>query len=225
MASPRKHGNSAQMTKLLEEELRATGNVEVEYLFLCDYELGNCTGCHNCIIKGETFCPYFKTHSIFLDKMSKADGLIFVSSIYSFHINTLLKQFIDHLSFLVHRPRYFGKPALIFVVRGGQFKSSLNYVELVMKRWGFNVVEKLGCFEISTVTPKYQEKVRKDLKKAAKKFFSSLHSDNFPRPSIGDLVYFNIWKLNAVNLKDDLTADYLYWTKKRWLQSDYYYTT
>jgi hypothetical protein len=47
------------------------------------------------------------------------------------HYNALMKNFVDHLAFLVHRPRFFQKLAMIFIHRGGMVKDSIRYMERV----------------------------------------------------------------------------------------------
>ncbi len=223
MGSPRKNGNGAQMTKVIEEELTHLGDIEFTYLFLKDLNLEVCLGCSLCFKRGEENCPFYEKKKNIIKQFDEADGIIFVSSVYSYHINALLKNFIDHYSYLIHRPRFFGKAALIFVVRGDLFKESKNYLKKIAKNWGFNVVTTTGPVEIASVNNKHKIKITNSLKNSTRKFHNALYKTNMVSPKLYDLIFFNIWKLNALNLKEEFIADYIYWKEKGWLHEDYYY--
>ena len=221
IGSPRK-GNSYKLTQKIEERLKQH-DIDFEYLFLKDYELGNCTGCHACIKHGKDRCPLNDDRDLIEKKMLKADGVIFVSPIYNFHITALMKNFVDHFTYAVHRPRFFGKKAMVFIQRGGMFKDAIKYTKKVVHAWGFEVVSTLGIPDIDPLTEKYKKKSMKKLDKAADDFFNGLKKDKLPSPSIYDLVWFNIWKINAEVNKEDIPADYEYWAKYGWFDMEYYY--
>jgi multimeric flavodoxin WrbA len=132
MGSPRR-GNSLKLTRLIEDELKDMSSVDFEYLFLKDTQLANCIGCHLCIQKGEQMCPLHDDRDLIIKKIEDADGVIFVSPVYMFTITALMKNFVDHLAFLVHRPCFFHKPAMIFIHRGDMFKDSIRYMERVAR--------------------------------------------------------------------------------------------
>ncbi len=222
IGSPRK-GNSYELTQRIEERLKRHDDIDLEYLFLKDYELGNCTGCHACVMYGKEKCPLNDDRDLIEKEMLKSDGVIFVSPIYNFHITALMKNFIDHFTYAVHRPRFFGKKAMVFIQRGGMFKDAIKYMKKVVHAWGFEVVSTLGIPDIDPLTEKYKKKSMKKLDKAADDFFNGLKKDKLPSPSIYDLVWFNIWKINAEVNKEDIPADYEYWAKYGWFDMEYYY--
>ena len=222
MGSPRK-GNSYKLTQLIEEELKNRGEIDFEYLFLKDTPLANCLGCHLCIKKGENFCPLSDDRDLVLAKMAGADGVIFVSPVYMFTITALMKNFVDHLAFLVHRPVFFKKPAMIFIHRGDMFKESIQYMERVARSWGFSVVARLGIPDPDDMTPKSRDKSLKKLKTETEKFFRVLKSGKLPSPSLYDLIAFRVWKINALALEKDFPADYQYWVEHKLFDKDYYY--
>jgi multimeric flavodoxin WrbA len=222
MGSPRK-GNSYKLTLLIEEKLKNKVEIDFEYLFLKDTYLANCIGCHMCIKKGEKFCPLSDDRDLILKKMEEADGVIFVSPVYMFTITALMKNFVDHLAFLVHRPRFFKKPAMIFIHRGDMFKDSIGYMERVARSWGFSVVARLGIPDPDDLTPTSKKKSLKSLEEETDKFLKSLESGNLPSPSLYDLIGFRVWKINALALKKDFPADYQYWEEHGLFDKDYYY--
>ena len=225
MGSPRKKGDSYKATKLLEEKMQTLGEVEFEYLFLRDMSLGDCMGCHLCIEKGEEKCPLKDDRDMIIENMEKADGIILVSSIYSLHVTALMKNFIDHLSFLWHRPRLIGKKVMVLSAGGGVFKQPLGYLETAANFWGCHFVHKLGVPRIEALKPKYREKVMKDIEKAADVFYKAVKENKNPVPTLGALIRFNMWKSNAIACKEVLPRDYPYWKEKGWIDSEYFYET
>jgi multimeric flavodoxin WrbA len=45
--------------------------------------------------------------------MHAADGVIFATPVYVMNVSALMKTFIDHFSYIYHRPRFFDKKALL----------------------------------------------------------------------------------------------------------------
>jgi len=222
VGSPRK-GNSYRLTQRIEKRLESHDDIDFEYIFLKDYELENCTGCHACVKYGKEKCPLNDDRDIIEKKMLKADGVIFVSPIYNFHITALMKNFVDHFTYAVHRPRFFGKKAMVFIQRGRMFKEAIKYMKKVVHAWGFDIVSTLGIPDLDSLTDKYKEKSIKELEETTDKFYNGLKENKIPSPSIYDLVWFNIWKTNAEVNKESMPADYNYWSDKGWLDMDYYY--
>jgi hypothetical protein len=134
-----------------------------------------------------------------------------------------MKNFIDRSSYLVHRPRFFGKKAMVFVQRGDMFKESIAYVKRVVKSWGFEVTSTLGVPELESLTEKKKEDCKKQINNAAEKFFISFNNTSLPKPTFYDLVGFRIWKINAEACKKEIIKDYQYWTQNGWFIKDYYY--
>lgn len=222
MGSPRK-GNSYKLTKLIEDQLKGKGVTNFEYLFLKDTQLTNCIGCHLCIKKGEEFCPLSDDRDLILKRMEEADGVIFVSPVYMFTITALMKNFVDHLAFLVHRPVFFKKPAMIFIHRGDMFQDSIRYMERVARSWGFSVVARLGIPDPEDMAPGSRKKSLKRLETETDKFFRALESGKLPAPSLYDLIAFRVWKINSLALKKNFPADYQYWEEHKLFDRDYYY--
>jgi len=223
IGSPRK-GNSYKLTQKIEKRLQHHEHIEFIYVFLREYNLGNCTGCHACVNLGKEKCPLNDDREIIEKKMLGADGVIFVSPIYNLHITALMKNFVDHFTYAVHRPPFFGKKAMIFIQRGELFKDAVKYMKKIIHAWGFEVVSTLGIPDLDSLTNTYRKKSIKKLNKATDRFYEGLNKKRLPSPSIYDLVWFNIWKINVEATKDGIPADYTYWAAKGWLDMNYYYT-
>lgn len=57
IGSPKGKGAGYKIVKMIEDRMKVLGDVEFEYLFLKDANLKLCTGCYNCMAKGEDKCP------------------------------------------------------------------------------------------------------------------------------------------------------------------------
>lgn len=51
--------------------------------------------------------------------MEYADGIIVCSTTYNMRETALLKNFFDHLCFMLHRPHFFKSKALVITTTGG----------------------------------------------------------------------------------------------------------
>lgn len=224
IGSPRK-GESYKAAELIRERLIKKGDVDFEYLFLRDYSLGNCRGCHLCIMKGPETCPLKDDRAKIEEKMREADGVIFVSPIYSQNVTALMKNFIDHLSYLWHRPYYFGKKAMAVAIGGGMFKETLSYMKVNANNWGFHLVSELGVPHPDSLKPKFRDKLMKKIDRQIDKFYNSLKENELPIPGIKDLMWFTIWKGNSIACRESLPSDYPYWKEKGWIDGDYFYKT
>jgi len=222
VGSPRK-GNSYKMTQLVEERMKNLGDVEFEYLFLKDMDMGRCTGCHVCVTKGEDKCPSAFDQKSMEEKMMAANGVIFVTPTYSFHISGLMKCFVDYFTYCVHRPRFFGRQAMVFVLRGDILKDGIKYMVKVAKSWGFNVPCTLGVAELESLTPRYRDKTLKDVYKKVDMFYNAIRDEARARPTLYDLIGFRIWRMNAIACRESIAPDYEYWNMKGWLDKTYYY--
>ncbi|MEG3225159.1 MAG: hypothetical protein BME94_06480 [Methanobacteriales archaeon Met13] len=143
------------------------------------------------------------------------------SPVYMYHITALMKNFIDHFAYLVHRPKYFKKPAMVFIHRGGMFKEVIAYMERVAKSWGFSVVAKLGIADLDDLTPNYREKSIKELQRETEKFYNAVKTGKLPSPTLTDLIGFRVWKINDRNLKSEFPADHAYWEENGLFEKNY----
>ena len=159
------------------------------------------------------------------EKMQDADGIIMITPLYSQHVTALLKNYIDQLSYLWHRPRYFGKKAMVIATGGAIFKGTLNFMKETTKRWGYHVTNKIGIPHLDSLTDSFKEKILTRLNKEVDGFYANIKKGKQPIPSFGDVMWFEMWKGNSIALKDSHPADYEYWTQKDWIDGNYYYST
>lgn len=224
MGSPRK-GESYKIMKLVEERLLQKGDVTFENVLLKDLNLGQCTGCHLCIFKEGHKCPLNNDREMIEAKMQKADGIILITPLYSQHVTALMKNFIDQLSYLWHRPRYFGKKAMVMATGGAIFKDTLNFMEQTVKHWGYHVTNKIGIPHLDALTDEFKAKTLTKLNREVDEFYNSLRSNKLPVPSFSDVMWFEMWKGNSIAMRKSHPTDYEYWDNKGWVAGSYYYPT
>lgn len=125
-----------------------------------------CTGCFNCILKSEEKCPHYESIKYINDKITWCDAMIITSPVYSLQISGQLKNFIDHMSYNFHRPKYFNKKALIITTTGGvRAKEIANYIKEVLTFWGINTTYKLPIVYRDNNLEKYDKQIDKVLSK------------------------------------------------------------
>lgn len=216
MGSPRK-GNTYRATKKIEESMQSVGNVEFEYLMLRDAGLSQCSGCLVCFGKGEDHCPHKDSAHIIEQKMYAADGVIFATPVYGMSVSALMKNFIDRFSYIFHRPRFFGKKALLLTTAGvlGN-KEVLDYLKLVTSLWGFEITSRVGIVTPIPISPKEEQENNQKLEKAALEFYNSLQKKR-RSPGYKDILVFRGMKAFFREFGEISTADYVYWKEKGWL--------
>ena len=134
--------NTYKAVEQFMNSLQALGNVEVEIVRLSDYKLGICRGCRLCFRKGEEFCPLKDDRDVLFDKIKSADGVVFATPNYSWHMSGMMKVFLDRFGFAIHRPRYFGKVFTSIVTQGiGRGNEIVKYFDFFGKTLGFNTVK------------------------------------------------------------------------------------
>lgn len=208
--SPRS-GNTWNVLNLAKEEMKKNGEIEFEDIELRKENIPTCIGCFNCIYRGENTCPHSEKIMKIANKIEAADTVIITSAVYSMQVTGLLKNFIDHMSYNFHRPKFFTKKALVIVTTAGAgHKDTANYIKSILYHWGFNYVQTIPiAYRSSKLTEKNKIKVLAQ----AKDFILDLKSNKLHSPSIKSVVMFNAWKAMSKKKYEEGIADYEYWTK------------
>jgi multimeric flavodoxin WrbA len=224
IGSPRKKGNTYQFTKQFEEELNKITKIKFEYLFLKDAKLKQCLGCYACIAKGKGFCPLKDDRDKILKQMHSSGAIIFSSPVYAVNVPSLLKNFIDRIAYICHRPEFFNQDSLILTSEGGiGHKDVHNYLDKILLSLGFKSILKANASTppVHPLPEQYKMKNENVAKKAALEFYKKLiikeNTPNFKR-----LLIFNIQKalFSNINMKESFFADYKYYHKLE--KKDYY---
>lgn len=219
LGSPHK-GNSLQATQRIEEKLGRFGDVEFDYVHLKDVNLEPCKGCFVCFMKGAERCPVKDDKGMIAQKIKEADGVIFVSPVYSMHVSYLFKQFVDRFSCVFHRPCYWGKYALTVAVAGNVgLKETNKYLKDVAMAWGFEVVDGLGYRMAPKNTTMREIAARKDrTDDVVERFYSAIKENKPRRLTFRDHFTFQIMRTSYARLESMSPTDYGYWKEKGWLE-------
>ena len=217
-------GYTYQATREFLDQLEALGGVETELVRLSDYHLEPCRGCKLCFSRGEQFCPLRDDRDTLFAKMKDADGVVFASPNYSFHVSALMKLFLDRLGYGCHRPQHHGKAFTSIVVQGffGGDKI-LKYFDLMGTALGFDVVKGTCWTALVPMTEKERRERDAALAKQAKRFRAQLAADQPHTPGLLEVVLFRMGR-NAVRIElDETEADYRYYAERGWFDSAYFY--
>lgn len=216
--SPRR-GNTWGVLNMVKEEMSKNGDFEFEVIELGKEKIPMCIGCFNCISKGEEKCPHNSYIEPIVKKMEDADAFIITSPVYSMQISGTLKNFIDHMSYNFHRPKFYTKKVLIITTTAGAgHTDAANYVKNVMEYWGINYIQTIPIAYRAT---ELSEKNKSKIIEGAKKFSKELNSKKVHEAKLKSIVMFHLWKNSS---KEDgfSTADFNYWNNKEYKNSLYF---
>jgi NAD(P)H-dependent FMN reductase len=225
IGSPRK-GRTLEVVETFEKRLKELGNIDFEYVFLKDVNLKECRGCGLCLEKGEEFCPLKDDREDIISKMMKADGVIFATPVYSLQVTALLKNMLDRLAYVFHRPCFFHKSFIPVVTQGIYgYESVLKYLDEVARLWGFRVCPGLGLTTFwEKPSPTDLKKIDDEARKAAKRFYDCLNRMSDPVPSLKEVIMFR--SVRAFHsIAAGFPRDHQYYKEQGWFNSDYYYDT
>ncbi len=223
IGTPRKQATYQAVAEFVAN-LKTYTEIDCEFVFLNEYTLGNCQGCKLCFNKGEEYCFLKDDRDLLLGKINDSDGVVFATPNYAFQATALMKNFLDRLSFILHRPRFFGKVFAAIVAQGIFGGASIvKYLGFVGGGLGFKVVK--GCY-LTALEPRTaleQQKITRNIKKAAGRFYKALKHSIPPAPSFFRLIAFRMSRTITKAVLDESYRDYSYFKEKGWFESDYYY--
>lgn len=216
--SPRR-GNTWDVLNIVKDEMQKNGDFNFEVIELSKEKIPICIGCFNCITKGEDKCPHKSYIEPLVKKMEEADAFIITTPVYSMQLSGILKNFIDHMSYNFHRPKFYNKKVLIITTTAGAgHTGTANYIKEVMEYWGVNYIQTLPIAYRST---ELTDKNRSKIIKASKTFSKELKSHKVHKPKMKSLIMFHLWKNSA---KEDsfLVSDFNYWNDEDLRESLYF---
>ncbi len=95
LGSPRKRGNTARVLQCLEEELRKNGH-SVSRVDISDYKVAGCCECFVCRkYAGEPGCGQDDEGRVLLNRMIRADAVVFASPVFCWGFSAQLKALLD----------------------------------------------------------------------------------------------------------------------------------
>ncbi|WP_075062647.1 flavodoxin family protein [Ornatilinea apprima] len=224
VGSYRKNGNTARVLNLLHEDIlnkaeRENISVEIETVFLGEFNLNPCRGCRCCFDRGEDTCPLGDDDlNTLFKKMHAADGLIIATPVYVNDVSGLVKTWMDRLAFACHRPQFHGKSALVVSTVGtGIHGYTQDVLAAGITSWGYHLSGKLGITG-GALTPQADLAARyqKPIHRAAEKLVTDIQKENHLRPSLRSLVTFAVQQAVWQRHQDEDTVDARYWHEQGW---------
>jgi multimeric flavodoxin WrbA len=226
VGSARSKGFTCAATRQFLDNLQSYGDVQIEIIFLSDYNLGLCRGCKACFLRGEERCPLKDNRDILIDKMMASDGVVFASPNYSFQVSAIMKTFLDRLGFVFHRPRFHGKTFTSIVAQGIHGGGKIvKYLDFVGRGLGFDVVKGSCITALEPMAEKDRQKMDKSTAIHARRFHEQLLKPPYPPPSTLQLMVFRMGRTSIRQMLGNDNRDYTYYRDHGWFDSDYYYPT
>ena len=205
-------GNTYDILRMLK---KSNSEIDFKILMLSELNLKDCLGCYSCINTGEEHCPLKDDRDMIINEMKDADGTIFASPTYARMISAIMKKFVERTSFLAHRPIFFGKHAMALTTYAG-FGGDLTckYLNENFTQSGFHFVTSV---ELMTATKSEIETAHNHSKalKEYEKLINTIKSQKKFEPSLGQLVYFHIFKSISELNKLKGWADYEFYKDKK----------
>lgn len=193
--SPHK-GNTWRLTMAVKDIIATLDkSIQFDEIHLNKSNIPFCTGCSVCFRKGHDLCPHNRFVQPIMDAIEASDGVIFSVSCFQGAVTALTKNFTDHLAFMIHRPRYFDKKALIISTTGGVSADSVTKsLANTLPGWGFNRCYQLPIVALSWNDYQPTEKHLEKARKVSKVFYKDVQSKKLRPPKIGVLIPFNIFQ-------------------------------
>ena len=221
--APRKR-NTAAAIREFTAYLETKGDIACETINLAECHIEPCRGCVACFDKGEEHCPSADEVKDIISKIDDADGVVFASPVYAFHLTGQMKNFFDRLSFIFHRPRFFGKISTSIVTQGIYGGRTVTaYLSFVGRALGFTAVTGRILQTLEPCPPARKTKNSRLLRKLADSYHRRLKKNRFPAPSLFALVMFRIGRTKIGRELDHNYRDYTYYKDKGWFESGFYY--
>jgi len=226
----RRNGNTDQVVAMVRQSLRQIAErndepLHVETVYLAYRDIRPCRGCRICFDKGEERCPLRDDVLAIKAKMKGSDGLIIAGPVYVNDVNGVVKNWIDRLAHVCHRPEFAGKCAyLITTVGGGPTNHALKTLRMALSLWGYHIVGQSGFKMGARMKPEQaQAQFAKSADRIANTMFEAIRSRAYTKPSFPSLMTFKIRQRVWQRAVDD-SFDLNYWKTRGWTEAgrEYY---
>ncbi|MBU0935983.1 MAG: flavodoxin family protein [Spirochaetes bacterium] len=222
VGSARKQGNTARMVALLQEELESILHDRKEpliftRLYLPDLDIRPCIGCRLCFDRGEASCPLKDQVQTIREWMDQADIVVFASPVYVDDVSGVMKNLLDRLAYLCHRPEMAGKLAWPIATSAvSPTRHTLRTLSAAALTWGFRLAGqtglRMGALAPDTTMPDF----RPATARAARCIVAVLDRQRRRQPSFLSLMIFRIQQLAWQREPPD-SYDYQWWQSRGWL--------
>jgi multimeric flavodoxin WrbA len=224
--SGRSRGNTARLDTLLEASLAAEAAaagvaLQVERITLADADVRLCRGCRSCFDKGESTCPLRDDDVLSMKaKMQDADLLVLSGPVYVNDVSGAMKNWIDRLAFLCHRPAFAGKTAFLLATTGSTpARHALRTMQVALWTWGYRVAASATfAAGASTGDAELRSRYEGQLRRIAARLVREVRLRRSLRPGFLSLMVFRIQQSGWRKAAPD-SLDHAYWEGKGWLDT------
>ena len=225
VSSYRKRGNTTRVVELVETALRDIASqkgdgLDFEMVYLGHLDIGMCRGCRVCFNQGEAMCPLQDDVLEIKAKLQAADAVILASPVYVEDVNGSMKNWIDRMAHVCHRPEFAGKYAYLLTTSGvGSTSHALRTLNTALRTWGFYMIGQSGFRTGAYMWQADLEHHYEDTtRKIAGEIISAIHNLRACRPSFLSMMTFKIQQAYWKKPPEDSNErhDYEYWRRKGW---------
>ncbi len=221
-------GQSQRVVKRFVELLEDRYKTEV--LYLKDLNLQMCKGCAVCLSRGEDLCPLKDDKTMILEKMDRADCIVFTTPNYSLNVSGLMKNFFDRFAFVYHRPRFFKKVFSSIITQGVYGGDTIEkYFKDTVGFWGGIFVKgsiftlTSGAYNPGLAWSKNEQRmIERGLQKQIQRIEGALSSVNKYSPSLFRVLIFHLTRSGHKYSQQD-NKDHNHFKEMGWFESDYFY--
>jgi multimeric flavodoxin WrbA len=202
-------GNTSQMLTMLGESLSREG-LELEEIFLSQYQIGFCTGCATCLESGS--CWVRDDYNSVVRTVLEADAVILASPVYIFNITAQMKTFLDRSLGYGHRPRGDWKPGLALSVSAGHGETwAADYLGQVLRLFGAFPVGKFTAIAVGPGEFLGRDAVEARAADLARDLARAVKEGRRYPPTDQDLRYWQFMSSLIKENRDFMVADYEHW--------------
>jgi multimeric flavodoxin WrbA len=224
-SSGRVGGNTGRVVRLAESALQAEArsagiSLETELLDLAGTDIRTCRGCRSCFDKGESTCPLEDELLSVKERMKEADILVLAGPVYVNDVNGIMKNWIDRLAHVCHRPEFAGKTALLLATTGAtSARHTLRTMQVALWTWGYRIAGTAWFATGANMSPDVvRERHAEKIGQAAKRLVQDVRRGGARKPSFLSLVIFRIQQAGWRKASPG-SIDYAYWSGKGWLDT------
>ncbi|MCI8770527.1 MAG: flavodoxin family protein [Lachnospiraceae bacterium] len=221
-----KHGVTYRLKEIFLERFRE--KAEITEFYLPKDCPSFCSGCVNCILKGEHTCKDSEYIQKIAVSLLESDLIVMTSPAYVMHTTGSMKALLDHFAYLwmPHRPapEMFTKRAVIITqCIGAGAKSTAKDIKHSLSWWGISkIMVFTGRLMGDIVWEKLTEKKRSELTKKINRLSQNLLGIKYEKPSRVNAITrikFLLCRMmkKSLHKNDPQSLDVKYWAERGWL--------
>jgi hypothetical protein len=131
------------------------------------------------------------------------------------NVNWLMKNFIDRLSYLMHRPNFFGKRFMILITSGSYMGIKAAIKALSPIASGGKIISRVGVMNSPGMNDSKISKEEKKLSVKAKIFAITMQKKQECVASLPNMLWFAAFKATSSVHAEDFPSDFKYYQNKQ----------